>query len=146
EHGRVGGALDHPVVGRVGEEPAELDGVGGGAVLVVPGPAETESLVADHVEEGGGAHHGPHQVGALGEGGADEEAAVAAAVDPEPAGRGPAGRDERLAGGDEVVEAVLLVLPHAVAVPGLALLRAAPDAGHGPHTAPLDPGGHGGRV
>ena len=46
-----------------------------------------------------------------------------------------------LGGGGEVVEHVLLVGPHAVPVPGLALLAAAAEVGDRVHAALLDPGG-----
>jgi hypothetical protein len=55
QDGGVADPFAHVVVGRVGEQPAELLRVGGGAELVVPGLAEPEPLVPDHVQQRSGA-------------------------------------------------------------------------------------------
>ena len=101
------------------------------AVLGHPQRAEQEARVADHVEQGHRDVGGPTEVGALGDGGAHEQATVGAAPDGESVARGEALVDEPVGAGDEVVEAVLLVLAHAGPVPGLALLGAAADPGDG---------------
>jgi hypothetical protein len=46
-----------------------------------------------------------------------------------------------LGGAGEIIEHVLLVLAHAGAVPGLPVLAAAPQVGHGVHAAVLEPDG-----
>ena len=128
------------VVGRVAEQPAELLGVVGGAVLVVPGPAQPEQLVPDHVQQRRAADDGGGQVGPLGERRTDQQPAVGAAEHAELRRRRPALGDQVLAGGGEVVEHVLLVLAHAGAVPLLAVLGPAAQVGHRPHPAGGDPG------
>ena len=79
QHGRVLGAGTHVMVGRVGQQPAQLARVGGGAVLVVPGPAERELLVAHHVQQRRRADHGPVALRVLGQRRADQQPAVRAA-------------------------------------------------------------------
>jgi hypothetical protein len=71
------------MVGRVGVQPGELGGDVGVAVLGDPRAAGAELGVADHVEQGHGADDGADQLGALGHGRADQQAAVGAAVDGE---------------------------------------------------------------
>ena len=84
---RVARALDDAVVRRVGVQPGELLGDVGVAVLARPQPGDQELREAHHVEQRHAAPHGPAQVGALGEGDADEQPAVRAAED-RPAARG----------------------------------------------------------
>ncbi len=143
---RVVDALDDPVVRRVRQQPAELLGVVGGAVLDVPGRAESELLVAHHVEQRRRADDGAEEVGPLGHRRADEQAAVGAAADGQLARACvQPSADEPLGRGVEVVEDVLLVAEHAVAVPLLALLAAAAQVGDRVDAAGLDPGEDGGR-
>ncbi len=136
---RIGHALPHVVVGRVGVQPGELVGLLGGAVLDVPRRAQAEQLVADHVEQRRRADHRGVQLGALGQGRADQQAAVGAAGDGQLRGRGHAGGDEVLGRRVQVVEDVLLVGEHPGPVPLLALLAAAAQLGDGVRAARLDP-------
>ena len=78
---RVGRAVDDVVVRRVGVQPGELLGDVGVAVLVGPQPGDQELREADHVEQRHAAPHGAAEVGALGQGDADEQAAVGPAED-----------------------------------------------------------------
>ena len=83
--------------------------------------------------------HGPEQVRALGQAGADQQAAVGAAADGE-FGRGRVAiGDQPFGGGDEVVEDVLLVVLLARLVPRLAVLAAAAQVGDGQDAARLQP-------
>ena len=79
--------------------------------------------------------HGTAQVGPLGQGRPDEQAAVGAAVDGESIAAGETLGDEPVGGGVEVVEDVLLVGPIAGVVPRLAVLDAAAQAGDGEQAA-----------
>ena len=69
------------VVGRVAQQPVQLLGVVGAAVLDVPGGTETELLEADHVQQRRRTDHRRVQVRPLGQRGADQQAAVRAAAD-----------------------------------------------------------------
>src|SRR5690606_37728203 len=140
QHGRVHHTLFDVGGGRAVQQPRELGGVGGGAVLVVPGAAEGELLVAHHVQRRRRADDGPVEVGALGERGADEQAAVGAAHDREPVGGGVTCVDQRGGSGVQVVEDVLLVGAVAGEVPLLALLAAAAQGDQRERAAGLDPG------
>src|SRR5262249_8746344 len=91
QHSRVPHAGPDVVVRRVAEQPAQLGGVARGAVLVVPGPAQPELLVPDHVQQRRAADHRAVQLGPLGERGADQQAAVGAAEDAQPLRRGQPG-------------------------------------------------------
>ena len=61
--------------------------------------------------------------------GGHQEPTIAAALDAQPARARVPGGHEELAGGDEIVEAVLLLLQRAGLVPVFAVLPAAPDVG-----------------
>ncbi len=139
QHRRVGCRPQRGVVRRVRQQPAELVGVVGGAVLVVPGAAEAEQLVAHHVEQRGAAHDRGVPLRAAGQRRPDQQAAVAAAADAELLVRRPAAGHERVGRRLEVFEHVVLVLAHPVAVPGLALLGAAAQPRDGVDAARLDP-------
>ena len=130
QHGRVLRSGPHPVVGGVAEQPAQLGRVGGGAVLVVPGAAERELLVAHHVQQRRRADHRPVGGRTLGERGPHQQAAVRAAHDPQPVRGGVARVDQGLGRGVQVVEHVLLVRPVAGQVPPLAFLAAAAQRHH----------------
>ena len=97
-------------------------------------------MVAEHVEQGDGADHGPAQVGALGDGGAHQQSAVGPAPDGQAVAAGAALGDQPVGGGVEVVEHLLLVGQHPGPVPVLAVLAAAPDAGDGVDAARLAEG------
>src|SRR5664280_1998082 len=146
QHRRIVGAVDDVVVRRVAQQPTELGRVGCAAVLVAPGLAEPEALVAHHVEQGRRADHGGEQLRSLGQRGADQQAAVAAAGEAQLGWCSPALCDQPLGRAGEVGEHVALVLPHPGAVPLLALLRAAAQVGDRVDAAGLDPGQEAGGV
>ena len=84
EHrGGIRRVLGDTVVRRVAQQPVEVLGNLRIAVLHRPRGAELGRRVADHVEERGDAHDRLEEVGALGHRGADEQAAVGAALDGE---------------------------------------------------------------
>src|SRR5664280_1545947 len=112
QHRRIVGAVDDVVVRRVAQQPTELGRVGCAAVLVAPGLAEPEALVAHHVEQGRRADHGGEQLRSLGQRGADQQAAVAAAGEAQLGWCSPALCDQPLGRAGEVGEHVALVLPH----------------------------------
>ena len=130
----------HVVVRRVPDEPFEFGRVGGRAELVVPGLAQPEALVSDHVEQRSLAHRGGAQVWPLRNSGADQQPAVRPAPADELVAGGPASTDQLLGRAVEVVEYCLLVLAHAGPVPLLTFLAAAAQPGDRVHAAGLDPG------
>ena len=79
-------------------------------------------MVADHVEERHLADGGPEERGPLRHRRAHEEAAVAAAHDGEAVARRVPLLDQEVGGGEEIVEHVLLVREHALAMPVLTVL------------------------
>ncbi len=109
EGGGVAGAGLEVVIGGIGAEGFEFFGVVGGAVVVDPGPADGELVEAEHVHDAHGGEAGPIEFGALGHAGADEQAAIAAALDGEFLGAGVVIRDEPFGGGDEVIKNILFV-------------------------------------
>jgi hypothetical protein len=93
----------HVLVRRPGADEGELLGLARVAVFEERGRAVVlEARERDEVEVGKRAEDGAEQVGALGQRGADEETAVAAAGDGQALGAGVALAREVLAGRDEV--------------------------------------------
>lgn len=107
-----------------------------------PSWAQARAFVADHVQQRGPAHDRGVLPGLLGEGRADQQTAVGRAHDRDTARLAPAGGEQVVGGGGEVVEGVLLVLPAPGQVPPLALLTAAAQSRPGEDTARPDPRQH----
>ena len=138
---RVADPLAHVVVRRVGVAASRTRSASSAvAVLVGPGRAEPELARSGPCRAAARRRRRRVQLGSLRQRRADEQSAVRAAGDRELLGRRPAVRDQLLGRGVEVVEDVLLVAEHPVAVPVLALLAAAAQVGDGVDAAGLDPG------
>ena len=97
-------------------------------------------MVAQHVEDADRRQGRCEEVGPLVQRRADQETAVAAALDRDPSGARVALGDQPFGGGDEVVEDVLLVLLGAGEVPVAAVLPAAAQVRDRQHAAHLEPG------
>ncbi len=139
EDGRVGGTVFDVVVWGVGVEDAELVGVSNGAEFGdIEGTVRIE-FDAEHVVEADVGDDGASEGGVLGEEGAHEEPAVAAAFDGEFIGSGVAFGDEVLGAGGEVVEDILFSGEIACEVPFLAEFAAAADVSDGVDAAAVEP-------
>ena len=137
--GGVFGAVLEVVERGVAVEVGEVDlAAVRAAVLRDPAPADRELVVAQHVHHAHCRKGHLGQVGALGHGGADQQAAVGAAGDGQAVVAGVALTDEVFARGDEVVKDVLLLQQHAGLVPVLAELATAAQVGHGVDAALLE--------
>ncbi len=112
-------------------QPGEVVDAAGVAVLGNPQLGDEEAVEAHHVEQGHGAVHRPADLRALSQSGAHQQAAVAATTNGEAGPGGEALGHQPVGGGEEVVEAALLVRSHAGLVPVLAVLGPAADAGDG---------------
>ena len=140
---RVGDAVLDRMEGRVAIEVAEVLLAVARSVLDRPSPADRELVEAEHIHDAHGRQRDLEQVGTLGHGRADQQAAVRAAGDGDLVGRGVFLPDEVFGRGDEVVEDVLFIEKHPGFVPGFAVLAAAPEVGKGINAAVLeqdDPG------
>src|SRR6185437_12075809 len=100
---------------------------------------DQELLVAQHVQQRVAADDGAVKVRALGHGRTHKQAPVASAFDGQPRRIGVMVLDEPFSGGKEIVEDVLLLLPHAGVVPLLAKLPATAKVGQRKYTAVLRP-------
>ena len=97
-------------------------------------------MVAQHVHDAHGGQGRAKEVGALGQAGTHEEAAVGATMDGQLGGASVFLLDEPLGGGNEVIEDVLLLVVLAGVMPLATVLTAAPQAGLGEDAAHLQPG------
>ena len=111
------------VIRRIGKQRLELLGIVGDAKIFGPGPAFGEQLEAQHVHHAHGRQASAEQFRPLRHYRADEQPAVAAALDGQFVGSGVFVADEPLGGGDEVVEHILLLQFRAGQVPCLAIFR-----------------------
>ena len=111
----------------------------GRSVIVHPEAAGGELVETQHVHDADGGQTGAEQVRPLRHGGADEQTAVAAALDGELVRPRVLVVDEPLRRGDEIVEDVLLAQLGAGLVPLLAVLAAAAQIGLRVHAAQLQP-------
>src|SRR5713101_7831537 len=100
KHGWVLHARLHMVIGRISVEILELGRDFRGAVLRYPERPFEKLLIAEHVFERIRADNGLEKLGALGECGSHEKAAVAASTDGEPRRGGVFLRDQPLGGRD----------------------------------------------
>src|SRR6266508_3724932 len=95
-------------------------------ILGDPPGADGELVVAEHVVMPGACDCRREEIRPLGHGRSDEQPAVRVPADGELPGGGVPSGDQVLRRGDEVVEAILLSLETARAVPFLAVLTAPP--------------------
>jgi len=86
KHRRIFPARHHVLVGRVSIEAFELLGVIGRAVFRNPILRDQEFLITHHVEQRIAADYSLKQVGALGQGGSDQQPAIASARNRQPRG------------------------------------------------------------
>src|ERR1039458_5684518 len=127
------------MIRRVRVEPFELLGVIRGAVFRNPKFCDLEVLIAQHIEQRYLADDRTEQIRPLRDHRAHEQAAVGTALDREVIFVGVFLRDEILAGSDEVVKYVLLLLQHAGAMPVFAELGPAAQVGNRENAAVLHP-------
>ena len=109
ERRRITHARLDVVIWRILQDGLELGRVVGRAVVVDPRSALGELLEPQHVHHAHRGQAGAEQFRPLGHHGADQQPAVAAAVDGQLVGPGVFVGDQPLGGGDEVVEDVLLL-------------------------------------
>ena len=133
-------ASRHVLVGAVLRDPVPLRRVVGVAVLAHPAGAGQQPVVAPHVQQRHLADHGAEQLRALQHHRADQQPAVAAALDGQPPRLRDACGDQVLGHGDEVVEGLLPLALQRRLVPAGAELAAAADVGHHLHAAAAVPG------
>ena len=96
------------MIGGVSEEVFELVAVFiGEAVFGLPGPADSEFLEADHVHDADGREACAEEVGALGEAGTDEEAAIGSSGDGELRGGGVFFGNDRCSTNKEYINGVI---------------------------------------
>src|ERR1039458_7826097 len=127
------------MIRRVRVEPFELLGVIRGAVFRNPKFCDLEVLIAQHIEQRYLADDRTEQIRPLRDHRAHEQAAVGTALDGEVTLVGVFLRDEILAGSDEVVKYVLLLLQHAGAMPIFTELGPAAQVGNRENAAVLHP-------
>ena len=118
----------------------ELLGVVGRAVIVDPEAAGRELVEAEHVHDADRGQAGAEQVGPFAHDGADEQPAVAAALNGQLRGLRVFLGDEILGRGDEVLVRLGTIEPGGGAVPVPAIFAAAAQVGHREHAAHLHPG------
>ena len=124
---------------RVGQQHLEHLRVVGGAEVGDPRRADREQVEAQHVHHADRRQRHRGQVGPLGDRRADQQAAVAAAVQRELPVRRDALGDQVVGDRGEVVEDVLLALEPARVVPGGAVLAAAAQVRDRQHAAGREP-------
>ena len=133
------------VQGRIPQQGAKhILAVRGRAVIVGPARAGGKGVVAQHVHHPDRRQRDLKQIGALSHHRANQQAAVGAAAQRQFLLAGVALVKKILGRGHEVVENVLLSLPGAGEMPGLAILATAANIGHGVNSAQAQPRGHGG--
>ena len=110
-------ALGDHLIGRIALDPCALFGHARVAIFADPRSAAPDHVIAQHIEQRD-LHDGcTEQIRALGEGGADQQATLRAALDAEVFWRCEAARDEVIADRDKVVPRALLVLADRALVP-----------------------------
>src|SRR5262245_49999577 len=96
-------------------------------------------MEAEHIHDPDVEKGRAEQLGALRHAGTDEETAVGASADGEPATRGVLAIDQPLGAGDEVIEHVLFALARTDEMPLLAVFAATAQVGDNQHSPELHP-------
>ena len=139
QHRRIGRAIDHMMIGRVGIERVELRLVLDRAELGRVERPVRVVLDPQHVVDADRRHDGAGEARMLGQHGAHQQPAVAAAHQRQPFVRGDLAGDQFLGDRGEIVEHVLLPGQRALLMPDLAIFAAAADIGDDEHAAGIQP-------